>query len=92
MTGDADARQDHEHHLFLADVYPELGEHLAAQCAAGYDAGAGRARFLAWLTAHAEEAAIAGAGKSSSSAATTRICPRLRCRSRAPPPTRSRTT
>ena len=63
MTGDADARQDHEHHLFLADIYPELGEHLAAQCAAGYDAGAGRARFLAWLTAHAEEAAIAEAGE-----------------------------
>jgi RNA polymerase primary sigma factor len=63
MTGDADARQDHEHHLFLADIYPELGEHLAAQCAAGYDAGAGRARFLAWLTAHAEGTAIAEAGE-----------------------------
>ncbi len=63
MTGDADARQGHEHRLFLADIYPELGEHLAAQCAAGYDTGAGRARFLAWLTAHAEEAAIAEAGE-----------------------------
>jgi len=63
MTGHADGRQDHEHHLFLADIYPELGEHLAAQCAAGYDTGAGRARFLAWLTAHAEEAAIAEAGE-----------------------------
>jgi Sigma-70 region 3 len=61
MTCDADARQDHEHHLFLADFYPELGEHLAAQCAVGYDARTGRARFLAWLTAHAEEAAIAEA-------------------------------
>jgi RNA polymerase primary sigma factor len=61
MTCDADARQDHEHHLFLADFYPELGEHLAAQCAAGYDARTGRARFLAWLTAHAEQATIAEA-------------------------------
>jgi hypothetical protein len=61
MTCDADARQDHEHHLFLADFYPELGEHLAAQCAAGYDARTGRARFLAWLTAHADEATIAEA-------------------------------
>jgi RNA polymerase sigma factor (sigma-70 family) len=61
MTCDADARQDHEHHLFLADFYPELGEHLAAQCAVGYDARTGRARFLAWLTAHAEQAAIAEA-------------------------------
>jgi RNA polymerase sigma factor (sigma-70 family) len=63
MTCDADARQDHEHHLFLADFYPELGEHLAAQCAAGYDARTGRARFLAWLTAHAEEATIAETGE-----------------------------
>ena len=61
MTCDADARRDHEHHLFLAEFYPELGEHLAAQCAAGYDARAGRARFLAWLLAHAKETAIAEA-------------------------------
>ena len=61
MTCDADARQGHEHHLFLADFYPELGERLAAQCAAGYDARTGRARFLAWLTAHAEQATIAEA-------------------------------
>ena len=61
MTHDADARQDHEHHLFLAEFYPELGEHLAAQCAVGYDARAGRARFLAWLIAHAEKTAIAEA-------------------------------
>ena len=58
MTSGADARQDHEH-LFLADFYPELGEYLAGQCAAGYDARAGRARFGAWLIAHAEQAAIA---------------------------------
>ncbi len=61
MTRDAEARQDHEHHLFLADFYTELGEYLAAQCAAGYDADAGRARFLAWLTAHAEGATRAEA-------------------------------
>jgi RNA polymerase primary sigma factor len=58
MTSGSDARQDHEH-LFLADFYPELGEYLAGQCAAGYDARAGRARFGAWLIAHAEQAAIA---------------------------------
>jgi RNA polymerase primary sigma factor len=61
MSCDADAGQDQEHHLFLADFYPELGEHLAAQCAGGYDAGTGRARFLAWLIAHAGEATIAEA-------------------------------
>ena len=63
MTCDADARRDHEHHLFLADFYPEFGEHLAAQCAVGYDGRTGRARFLAWLTAYAEDETIAGAEK-----------------------------
>jgi len=56
----SDAGQDHEH-LFLADFYPELGEYLAGQCAASYDARAGRARFRAWLLAHAEQTAVAGA-------------------------------
>jgi RNA polymerase primary sigma factor len=41
--------------LFVADFYPELGEYLAAAHAAGYDAGAARARFLAWLTSHAAD-------------------------------------
>jgi RNA polymerase primary sigma factor len=39
--------------LFVADFYPQLGEYLAAGHATGYDAGAARARFLAWLTRHA---------------------------------------
>jgi RNA polymerase primary sigma factor len=39
--------------LFVADFYPELGEYLAAGHATGYDAGAARARFLAWLARHA---------------------------------------
>jgi hypothetical protein len=60
MTCDADARQDHEH-LFLADFYPELGDYLAGQCAAAYDARTGRVRFRAWLIAHAEKTAIAEA-------------------------------
>ena len=40
--------------LFAADFYPKLGEYLAAQHGAGYDAAAGRARFRAWLGEHAE--------------------------------------
>jgi DNA-directed RNA polymerase sigma subunit (sigma70/sigma32) len=40
--------------LFVADFYPKLGEYLAEQHAAGYDAGSGRARFQAWLGEHAE--------------------------------------
>ena len=40
--------------LFVADFYPQLGEHLAAQHGAGYDAASGRARFRAWLGEHAE--------------------------------------
>jgi len=43
--------------LFVADFYPKLGEYLAEQHAAGYDAGPGRARFRAWLGGHAEGAA-----------------------------------
>ena len=39
--------------LFVADFYPEFGEYLAAEHASGYDADAGRARFLAWLGEHA---------------------------------------
>ena len=43
--------------LFVADFYPRLGEHLAQRHAAGYDAVAGRARFLIWLARHAGESA-----------------------------------
>ncbi len=53
MTTGASAHQDRED-LFVADFYPQFGEYLAAQHASGYDAEAGRARFLAWLGEHAE--------------------------------------
>ena len=53
MTGGASAHQDRED-LFAADFYPRLGEYLAEQHATGYDADAGRARFLAWLGEHTE--------------------------------------
>jgi DNA-directed RNA polymerase sigma subunit (sigma70/sigma32) len=39
--------------LFLADIYPRLGEYLAKQHAGGYDAVAARTRFLFWLGEHA---------------------------------------
>ena len=39
--------------LFVADFYPLLGEYLAERHAIGYDAKAGRARFLGWLSEHA---------------------------------------
>ena len=58
----ADTGQDHEH-LFLADFCPELGEYLAGQCATRYDARTGRARFRAWLLAHAKDTAVAEAGE-----------------------------
>ena len=56
----SDTGQDHEH-LFLADIYPQLGEYLAGQCATRYDAHTGRARFRAWLLAHAKDRAVAEA-------------------------------
>ena len=43
--------------LFVADFCPKLGEYLAEQHAAGYDAGPGQARFRAWLGEHAERTA-----------------------------------
>jgi DNA-directed RNA polymerase sigma subunit (sigma70/sigma32) len=50
MTAGADQER-----LFVAELHPKLGEHLAKQLASGYDARAGRARFLAWLAEHAED-------------------------------------
>jgi DNA-directed RNA polymerase sigma subunit (sigma70/sigma32) len=41
--------------LFVADFYPQFGEYLAAGHATGYNAGAARARFLAWLTSQAAD-------------------------------------
>src|SRR5438874_1050995 len=53
MTAGSEAPRDGAD-LFVADFYPKLGEYLAGQHAAGYDAGSGRARFEAWLGEHAE--------------------------------------
>jgi len=40
--------------LFIADFHPRLGAYLARQHATGYDAVAGRTRFLLWLATHAD--------------------------------------
>jgi RNA polymerase primary sigma factor len=61
MTTGASAHQDRED-LFVADFYPQLGEYLAEQHAAGYDAGPGRARFLTWLSEHATDGSDLPAG------------------------------
>ena len=53
MTAGSEAPRDGAD-LFVADFYPKLGEYLAEQHAAGYDAGSGRARFRSWLGEHAE--------------------------------------
>ena len=53
MTAGSQASHDGAD-LFVADFYPKLGEYLAEQHAAGYDAGSGRARFRSWLGEHAE--------------------------------------
>jgi RNA polymerase sigma factor (sigma-70 family) len=53
MTTGPGAHQDRED-LFVADFYPQFGEYLAGHYASGYDAEAGRARFLAWLGEHAD--------------------------------------
>jgi RNA polymerase sigma factor (sigma-70 family) len=60
MTTGASAHQERAD-LFVADFYPQLGEFLAEQHTSGYDAGAGRARFLAWLSRPADDGEGAGA-------------------------------
>jgi RNA polymerase primary sigma factor len=60
MTAGASAHQERAD-LFVVDFYPQLGEYLAEQHTSGYDAGAGRARFLAWLSRHADDGEEAGA-------------------------------
>jgi hypothetical protein len=49
------APDDHDE-MFVADFYPELGEHLAEQHATGYDAVVERTRFLLWLARHVDRA------------------------------------
>ena len=59
------APDDHEE-LFVADFYPELGEHLAEQHATGYDAVVERTRFLLWLARHVDGADATGRSGNSS--------------------------
>jgi RNA polymerase primary sigma factor len=54
MTTGSSASQERVD-LFVADFYPQFGEYLAKQHTSGYDPGAGRARFLAWLSRHADD-------------------------------------
>jgi RNA polymerase primary sigma factor len=44
--------------LFIADFCPRLGAYLARQHANGYDAVAGRTRYLLWLAAHTDDGAL----------------------------------
>jgi len=55
MTSDSGVDRDRQD-LFTAGFHPPLGEYLAGQHAAGYDAESGRARLQAWLGEHAETA------------------------------------
>jgi RNA polymerase primary sigma factor len=52
VTGNPSTQHDPDD-LFVAEFYPLLGEYLAERHAIGYDAEAGRARFLGWLSEHA---------------------------------------
>ena len=47
---------DRHEALFIADFCPRLGAYLARQHANGYDAVAGRTRFLLWLARHVDPA------------------------------------
>jgi RNA polymerase primary sigma factor len=49
---------DRHEALFIADFCPRLGAYLARQHARGYDAVAGRARFVRWLATHTDDGAL----------------------------------
>jgi RNA polymerase primary sigma factor len=49
---------DRHEALFIADFCPRLGAYLARQHARGYDAVAGRSRFVLWLAAHTDDGAL----------------------------------
>jgi DNA-directed RNA polymerase sigma subunit (sigma70/sigma32) len=49
---------DRHEALFIADFCPRLGAYLARQHANGYDAVAGRTRYLLWLAAHTDDGAL----------------------------------
>jgi hypothetical protein len=55
---------------FLAEVIPQVTEHLAEQRGEDFDAGAGRARFEAWLAAHAGEPEVPAQGRAGSARRT----------------------
>jgi class 3 adenylate cyclase len=55
MTGKDDDAASIREDSFLAELVPQVAEHLAEQHAADYDAEDGRGRFLTWLAAHTEE-------------------------------------
>jgi RNA polymerase primary sigma factor len=57
MTTGSNAGDDRAE-LFVADFHPKLGEYLAQRHASGYDAVAGRARFLIWLAQHVDKTAV----------------------------------
>ncbi len=57
MTGKNDDAASSREDSFLAELVPQVAEHLAEQHAGDFDADAGRTRFLTWLAAHATELA-----------------------------------
>lgn len=66
---DDDAVYAHED-WFLAEVIPQVSEHLAEQRGEDFDAEAGRARFEAWLAVHASEPNVPAEGLAGSAKAT----------------------
>jgi len=57
MKGKNDDAASTREDSFLAELIPQVAEHLAEQHAVGFDAEAGETRFLTWLAAHTKEPA-----------------------------------
>lgn len=63
MTGKNDDAARAREDSFLAELIPQVTEHLAERRAEDFDAGAGQARFETWLAAHTKEPAAPAKGR-----------------------------
>jgi hypothetical protein len=70
MTGKNDDAAHAREDSFLAELIPQVTEHLAERRAEDFDTAAGQARFEAWLATHTGESAVPAPGRAGSATPT----------------------
>ena len=78
MTGKDDDAASIREDSFLAELIPQVAEHLAKQRAVAYEADASRERFLTWLAMHTEGPAAPARGAVEIEALVAEHCKDLR--------------